>query len=88
MAPWKISHKDDEFRKSFYEYPIDPTIKSRVGEIIMFTADDEEEKGKKNLKIFHQALGGRIIELKNRGHYILDDMGTEEFPELIEAILK
>lgn len=87
VAPWKIPDKDDEFRKRFYEYPIDETIKSRIKEIIMFTADDEEGDGKKSLKIFHQALGGKVIELKGRGHYTMGDMGMEKFPELLEVIL-
>jgi len=84
VAPWKIPDKDDKFRKEFYIYPIDETIKERVKEIVMFTADDKEEDGKESLKIFHKSLGGEVIELKGRGHY----MGTEEFPELIEVILK
>ena len=88
VAPWKIPDKDDEFRKKFYVYPIDETIKDRVNQIVMFTADDEEDDGKESLKIFHAALGGEIIELKGRGHYCLKDMGTEEFPELIEVILR
>jgi hypothetical protein len=33
--------------KKFYTYPIDKTIKNRVKEIVMFTADNEEEDGKK-----------------------------------------
>jgi hypothetical protein len=86
VAPWKISDKTDKFRKAFYEYPIDETIKSRVKEIIMFTADNEEEDGKKGLRMFHDALGGKIIELKGRGHYTLGDMGTEAFPELLKEI--
>ncbi|MFH1332399.1 MAG: alpha/beta hydrolase [archaeon] len=69
VAPWKIPDKNDEFRKAFYEYPIDKTIKSRVKEIVMFTADNEEEDGKKSLEIFHNALGGRVIELKGRTLY-------------------
>lgn len=88
VAPWKIPDEDDEFRKSFYTYPIDETIKSRVGEIIMFTADDEGADGKESLKIFHEALGGEVIELKNHGHYTMGDMGTSEFPELLETIIK
>ena len=52
----------------------------------MFTADDEEEEGKKSLKIYHEALGGKVIELKGRGHYTQGDMGTEEFPELLKEI--
>lgn len=87
VAPWKIPDKDDKFRKAFYEYPIDTTIKDRIREVIMFTSDDEEDDGKKSLKIFHQVLGGKVIELKEHGHYIIGDMGTEEFPELIEVVL-
>lgn len=86
VAPWKIPDKKDKFRKLFYEYPIDKTIKLRVKEIVMFTSDNEEEDGKKSLNIFHKDLDGKIIELKGRGHYTLGDMGTEEFPELLEEI--
>ena len=88
VAPWKIPDKDDEFRKEFYTYPIDESIKTRTDEIVMFTADDEEDEGKESLKIFHQALGGEIIELESHGHYTMGDMGTTEFPELLEVILK
>jgi len=88
VAPWKIPDNDDVFRRAFYEYPIDETIKSRAGEVIMFTADDEEDEGKESLKIFHRALGGEIIALKGHGHYTMSDMGMGEFPELLEAVLK
>ncbi len=87
VAPWKIADKDDEARKVFYEYPIDETIKSRVGEIIYFTSDTEREDGKKSVQIIHDVLGGRIIELKSKGHYTLKDMGTEELPELLSEII-
>ena len=88
VAPWKIPDENDRSKKAFYEYPIDELIKSRVKEIVMFTADNEEEDGKKSLNIFHKALGGKVIELKGRGHYTLGDMGTEEFPELLNEIWK
>ncbi len=70
VAPWKIPDKGDKFREKFYIYPIDKTIKDRVKEIVMFTADDEEDDGKESLKIFHKALGGKIIELKGHGDTI------------------
>src|SRR3989344_7556622 len=50
VAPWKISFPNKSV-KEFYEYQIDKTIRSRVKEIIMFAADDEEADGKKSLKI-------------------------------------
>lgn len=88
VAPWKIPDKGDKFRKAFYTFPIDETIKSRIKNIVMFTADDEEEEGKESLKIFHKVLGGRILELKGHGHYTQGDMGTEDFPELLKVILE
>ncbi len=87
VAPWTIADKDDEARKVFYEHPIDPGIKERVGEIIYFTADDDYPDGKESLKIVHKVIGGKIIDLPNRGHYTMEDMGTIEFPELIEQIV-
>lgn len=89
VAPWKIKEGSSEFEKAFYEFPIDETIKDRVQKIVMFTADDEAEDGKKGLKMFHEALGGEIINLEGHGHYCLgNNMETEEFPQLIESILK
>jgi len=88
VAPWKLADENNEIKKAFYEYPIDNTIKERVNKIVMFTADNEEEDGKKSLKMFHDTLGGDIVNLKSHGHYCLDDMKTEEFPELIKIVLE
>ena len=86
VAPWAIADKDNEAQRNFYEHPIDPSIKDRVGEIIFFTADNEDHDGIESLKIIHKVTGGRVIELPGHGHYTLDDMGTAKFPELIEQI--
>lgn len=88
VAPWKIPDQDDNFRKSFYGYSIDQTIKNRVGNIVIFTSDNEEEEGKESARIFHGALGGEVVNLPGRGHYTQGDMGTTQFPELLEVILK
>ncbi|MBS3903066.1 MAG: alpha/beta hydrolase [Anaplasmataceae bacterium] len=85
VAPWKISEGG---KKNFYDYPVDESIKSRIDEITMFTADNEEKAGKESLMIFQQSLKGRVIELEGRGHYTFDEMKTEEFPELLEEIVR
>lgn len=87
VAPWKIPKENNPIEEKFHTFPIDETIKSRVGEIIMFTADNEREDGKKSLEIYKSSFGGKVIELKGRGHYIFRDMGTEEFPELLREII-
>ncbi len=87
VAPWKIPSKNNPVKERFYNYSIDETIKSRVEEIIMFTSDNEEKRGKESIRIYQKSLGGKIIELKGRGHYIIEHMGTGEFPELLREIV-
>ena len=84
VAPWKINSS----RKDFYDFPINSIVKGNVKEIIYFTSNDEEEDGKKSLEMYKKDLGGKVIELKDHGHYCLGNMGTEEFPELLEEILR
>jgi len=87
VAPWKIAPKGDIYRENFYNYEIDETIKERIPKILMFTSDNEEIDGKKSLGIYHNALGGKVIELSNKGHFILPQMKTEEFPELLNELI-
>jgi predicted alpha/beta hydrolase family esterase len=87
VAPWKIPRADDPGRSVFYDFPIDATIKGRVRRILMFTSDTEKEDGKRSLAIYHAALGGDVVDLPNRGHFIFSDMGTREFPELLVKIV-
>lgn len=87
VAPWKVPKNNSELQKAFYGYDIDESVKSRVNSITIFTADDEEDEGKESAKIFNEALGGKVIELKGHGHYTMGDMGTTELPQLLEEIL-
>jgi len=88
VAPWKIPLADNEVEKVFYDYEVDESIAYRANEIILFTSNNEVEEGKESLKIFQDALEGEVIELKKHGRYTEEDMGTVEFPELIEAVLR
>jgi predicted alpha/beta hydrolase family esterase len=87
VAPWKTWDSDDTVREDFYDYPVDVSIRQRVGRTVIFTASDEDEDGKKDALKFNEALDGRLIELEGKGHYIFKDMETEEFPELLEEII-
>jgi leucyl-tRNA synthetase len=84
VAPWKIA--PNESKKQFYEFDIDRSIKERVKNIYAFTSDDEEQDGKESVKIYSEALELKVIELKKHGHFTMGDMGTVEFPELIDLI--
>jgi predicted alpha/beta hydrolase family esterase len=86
VAPWKVPKEGDAVRKAFYEWAIDPTISDRVRKIIMFTSGTEAEAGKQSLGMYHAALGGTVIDLPGRGHYISVDGKPQDFPELLSAL--
>ena len=89
VAPWIDGRGTEGIKKAFYDFPIDETISSRVDVLVIFTADDEEEDGKRAARIYHDLFNGsKVIELKGRGHYTMGDMGTTEFPELLEEVLR
>lgn len=88
VAPWKIAEDACELEKAFYEFSIDESIKDRVGKIVFFTSDNEDDDGKAGLKMFHGYIGGKIMNLEGHGHYVMSHMGTNEFPELLNIILK
>jgi predicted alpha/beta hydrolase family esterase len=91
VAPWKIPRPGDPGRRAFYDFPIDRSIKDRVRRILMFTSDTEREDGRRSLAIYHAALGGEIVDLPGRGHYVSADMGADTgacaFPELVDRIV-
>jgi len=88
IAPWQELEEDIKRKSDFYTFDIDETIKDRVENIIIFTSNDEDEIGIKSAKDFAEKLNAKVISLENHGHYCEGDIGTNEFTELLEEILK
>lgn len=87
VAPWKFPKNNDPIKVKYYNFPISKDVKSNVGEIVIFTSDNEEKPGgTESLQIYQEGLGGETISLSGRGHYTINDMGTVEFPELLQRI--
>lgn len=64
---------------------IDKNVKNKI---IIFTSNDDIKEHIDGAHEYEKELPAKVIFLKDRGHFTFDDMGTEEFPELLEAILK
>jgi predicted alpha/beta hydrolase family esterase len=89
VAPWIDGRGTDGIKKAFYDFALDDSLPSQIGEIVVFTADDEEEDGKRATRIYKEKFPRiKVIELHGRGHYTMEDMGTVEFPELLEEVLR
>lgn len=87
VAPYKVNDRGGEARDLFYGFKLNPNLNDRINKIVMFTSDNEREGGKKSIEIYSSILKGKIIELKNHGHFTMKDMGKTELPELLNEIL-
>jgi len=88
VAPW-IDPNHTFAPKMFNGWEMDGTIAERVKEICLFISsdDDKEELGtaeqlKKTIK------GLKLKEFTDRGHFTMNDMKTEEFPELRDYLFQ
>ncbi len=68
----------------FYTFDVDQNIKNRVGEIVIFTSDNDYLRDE--VFSIHKHIGGKLIDIHNYGHFVEDEMHTTEFPELLEEI--
>lgn len=88
VAPMKIAKEGDTLKQTLYNFEIDKSISTRVKEIVIFTSDTEEDRGKESAKIFEEALNAEVISIPNYGHYIKEHMQTDKFVELVSIVLK
>nr|AQS33367.1 hypothetical protein [uncultured archaeon]AQS34148.1 hypothetical protein [uncultured archaeon] len=87
VAPAKKLPGMKKDKIKFYDFETNKNIKNLVGDIVIFVSDDESPGIKESVELYEQELGVKAVELKGKGHYTLGDMGTEEFPELVEKIV-
>lgn len=86
VAPWKKPWLNSSENKEFCNFEIDESIRNRVSKIIIFASDYPDERKRANF--FNNILHSKLIELKGRGHFVKSHMETNEFPELLNEIIK
>jgi predicted alpha/beta hydrolase family esterase len=87
VAPNLRTESTDQELQYFYDFEIDSTIPRRVADIVVFTSENDDVENMESAKRLSELLHCRTINLPNHGHFITQDMGGDEFPELIEEIL-
>jgi len=78
--------KYDEGLSKLKDFKYDSSLRDYFNKLIIFYSNDDEDIIE-SAKQIHKRLGGDLINLRDRGHFILSDMETEEFPELLKEIL-
>ncbi len=89
VAPWiNPGNGDTHLVSDFFDFEIDPAVQERVGEIIIFSSDNDMADCIRSAEILHEKWPkSQLITLPGKGHFCASDLGSDAFPELL-AVLK
>jgi predicted alpha/beta hydrolase family esterase len=84
VAPWLDPYQ--EHTKDFFDdFEIDPDFATRTDGVIIFHSDNDQESVQETTRILREKVKNiEYREFHNYGHFCLNDLGTQEFPELLE----
>jgi predicted alpha/beta hydrolase family esterase len=89
VAPWMDpEHEERELVGDFFDFEIDLTLSDRTSEVIVFVSNDDEKTILDTVEALKTIKNIQIKQFSDKGHFTLGDMGTNEFPELLEEIIK
>lgn len=85
VAPWMDPTK--EFTTRMFDFIIDPNIVSRCESLnIMYSIDDDGGVITTVDELKAVLPQASFIEFTDKGHFTLGDMGTRDFPEILEIL--
>jgi len=87
VAPW--IDPDKILETGMFDFTPDENLVSKTKGVTIFNSDDDMEEVQKSVKILTEKIKNiEVREFQNMGHFCFEDMGTEEFPELLEEVEK
>jgi predicted alpha/beta hydrolase family esterase len=88
VAPWL--DPDRKHTKNFFDdFEIDPDFPVRTKGVTIFASDDDQTSVQKTVQIVREKVTDITYqEFHNYGHFCFDDLKTQEFPELLDEIMK
>ena len=87
VAPWV---DPANIRKTdFFDFEYDPYLAKRTQGVTIFDSTNDHPGIHWSVEILRQVIHDvEYREFENYGHFCLEDMGTQAFPELLEEVLK
>ena len=87
VAPSLTKSDKYKYLSKLKDFTYDSSLKKYFNKLIIFYSDNDSNSIIESAKDVHSKLGGDLVHIKGKGHFCYDDMGTEEFHELLEAII-
>ena len=73
----------------FDNFNLDSELASRANRFTIFYSDNDHDGIKKTVEEIREKVHGvEFREFHNYGHFCFEDLGTAEFPELLDELLK
>lgn len=90
VAPWLGYGTDGEpFDNTFFDFTIDPAIALKTAGLTIIHSTNDMPGVQQSVKELREQLENlHYFELENKGHFTLTSLGTDEFPELLEEIIR
>ena len=86
VAPWLDPKKTKT--KEFFNFEINSNLTDRIEEIHLFISEDDEDDILESVEIIKKELPSiKMHTYKDKGHFTYGEMKTDEFPDLLEALL-
>jgi predicted alpha/beta hydrolase family esterase len=87
VAPW--IDLENLLDTGMFDFEINSNVVLKTKGITLFSSTDDDLVVKQSIdKIIKDVKDIKVVEFQNYGHFCLNDMKTEEFPELLEECLK
>lgn len=86
VAPWLDPNKQ---LGSFFDFSLDPALASKTQDVTVFISNDDDQEELTSVEMLKNSVSGlQVREFTGKGHFILEHMGTNEFPELLDYLLQ
>ena len=88
VAPF-IDPDHDEVKSDFFHFEIKPNLSENTAEMcIFYSMDDDQEIITSVEQIMARDKAIKIQKFTNKGHFVIEHMKTEQFPELVKFLIK
>lgn len=88
VAPWIDPENPKYLTTGFFDFVIDEGLATRTkGLTIIYSTDDDKYNVDSAGIIIEKIKNIKVLKFEDKGHFCLDDLGTEEFPELLNEVI-